>query len=702
MTSSVRQVVEADRPSVKIGKFWESPIGRSQAQKPPSLEANNPLAANRNKKTKLIGGSALGLGLGMLAFKDGLSEGFKKIGSLGRNISSIFAIPATFLIPLTMAYGEYEELKVKNPTEQSSSRLIEIVYPILSIAFAPMTAFEPLEKATQSKGHMVTTLVNMPHIIFTFLSYTGGRFLTLLKSVRLAFFNPPDEERYRLENERKLVSTLGDIGSDNAAVTPEAHQFMTGILTIKDLLTGNFSSVKERLSEAPITTLLGTFIGSIFWIPTFIGKSFDTIIRTLEMSDQLKNALSEKHPVYKYAEKAKNWWHSTSAKGGFTGNLLASGREFGKIMQAVASPLGMVSVVFPAFDHFKKGFNNEEALEVGGSVKAIDKALNIGAFLGHLYFTTLYGAFVRLPQAIVTSTFYGCNIINRFRGVLDKPNDPRYIDPRKIRDKIFNPNKGWAKALSDFAGGIIEKNTGKKFLYDDIYKVIAEQECYRPLRESLYKKVFESEYQYEVVDDNTKETKTVTKEAYKDPHQKLWGNILKTNKEDIMRGAEDRFKKYLKEASGYDDAKINDFFYRYRVYDKIKAELEKLIDGEISACLESKESKLGSKNFFDMIDHPVRHWKDLKEISKFRISLSQFVVSPLNVLDFVNIVEMGDKNLPYWLSNWLLQESSIRIGDFKAGNYGELVPVYLHAVQTCGKGMAHVRKVLGSIFGMAA
>lgn len=641
----------------------------------------------------------------------------------GRALSSIFAIPATFFIPLTTAYGEYEEYRVKNPTEQSSSRLLEIVYPILSIAFAPMTAFVPLEKATQSKGHMLSTLINIPHIVFTFFSYTGGRFLTLLKSLKLAFFNLSDDEKLRLENERKLVRTLGDIGSDNAAVTPEAHQFMTGWQTIKNLLTGNLSSVKENLSEAPVTTVLGTFIGSIFWIPTFIGKSFDTIIRTLEMSDQLKNAISENSSIYKFAKGAKEWWHTTAASKSPFGSILILGREFGKIMQAVASPMGMISVVFPVFDHFAHGFNNKEADEVGGAIKTIDRILNIGAFLSHLYFTTLYGLFVRLPQTVVTTTFYVCNTINRMRGVLDKPDDPRYLDPRKVRDAIFNPKKGWAKTVSDFAGDIIEKQTGRRFLYENIYKVLAEQECYRPLRETLYKEAFESEIQYKAIDPKTGAEVILTKQALKEPPAKLWAQILKENREKIIQGSRERFERYLKEAASFNEEQINQFFYEHKVndlspYGQIEKELKEIIDGEIKACSETnteslpdtsnngktpfKKPKLKSKDFFDMLFNPFKYWDDIKEVFKFRTALAQLVLSPLNVLDFVNIVEMGDRTYPYWLSNFLLQESSIRTGDYGAGNTGELMSVYSHAVQTCGKGMANIYKAGAKILGKAA
>ncbi|MBI2995725.1 MAG: hypothetical protein HYY52_03355 [Candidatus Melainabacteria bacterium] len=669
-------------------------------------------SCEKNKTTARL---AVGCGLGALAaigvfFKAGLDDGFKKVGSLGRTISSIFAIPATFLMPITTAYGEHEEYRVKNPTEQSSNRLIEIVYPFLSIAFAPMTAFEPLEKATQSKGHMLTTLINMPHILFTLLSYTGGRALTLVKSLQLASSNLSDEKRLRLENERKLVSTVGDIGSDNAAVTPQAHQFMTGLLTIIDLFKGDFSSIKERFFEAPVTTFLGTFMSSILWIPTFIGKSFDTSIRTLEMTDQLKNAIPEDSMVYKYAQKAKNWWHTTATNDSAIGKTLGLGREFGKIMQAVASPLGMIAVLFPSFDHFIHGFHNKETEDSISSVRSLDKILNVAAFAGHAYFTTLYGLFVRLPQTVTTVAFYGCNTINRLRGVLDKPDDLKYLDPRKVRDYLFNPNKGWAKKASDFARNLIEKNTGKKFLYNDIYKTIAEQECYRPLREDLYKKIFEST-EYEVIDEVSNQVVTKTKEAKKDPLPNEWGKILKDRKENIIKEAKVRFKKYLKEASRFNDSEVDGFFNQYKIYDKIQEELEKIIDAEIDVSLGNikeddnakfKKPKLESNDFFEMITNPIKYKNDIKEVFKFRNAIAQFVFSPLNILDFVNVIEMGDKNLPYYLSNWLLQESSIRIGDLKAGNIGELPAVFWHAVQTCGKGMATVTRPFEKFFSMAA
>src|SRR3989338_10029333 len=680
----------------------------SRTEKPLAQSGLSAQELNQSKTSTRIalGAVAAGAIACGIAFKDGAKQALNRIGNVGELISSLFAIPATLFIPLTTALGEYEGYKAKDPTEQSSNKLVEIVYPILSIAFAPMTAFGPLKKATQSTGHMITTLINMPHILFTLFSYTGGRAATLWKSINLASSKLSDGERFKFENERKLFRQLGDIGSDNAAVTPQGHQFMTGILNIVDFFKGDFTSIKNRFSEAPVTSFLCTFISSVCWIPTYIGKSFDTIIRTLESVESLKNAISEDSPIYKSAMKAKDWWHTNSASGSFLGNILKGGREFGKIVQAVASPLGMINVVWPAFDHFRHGFKNVEAGDTDSTIRFFDRVLNIGAFAGHCYFTILYGLFVRLPQTITTTTFYVCNAINRARGVLDKPNDPKYLDPRKYRDIIFNPNKGWAKSIYDFARSLIEKKTGKKFLYDDIYKVIARQECFTPLREALYKQIFESEITYEDTDKSTNQLVTRIKEKDQIVPSKLWGEILKDNRNTMISQARERLKKYLKEASLFNENQINDFFNRYHVYDRINAELEAIIDGEIKACetttdesvnpqLQSKifkKPKIKSNSFQEMILHPIKYWDDIKEVFKFRTFFAQFVVSPLNVLDFVNIVEMGDKNLPYHLSDWLVKESSIRIGDYGAGNIGEMMPVYLHAVQSCGKGMSHIYK----------
>lgn len=679
-------------------------LGRKEGES--ALSKDNPnnkldlAKENTSRKNVAIGlGLAGAAGLG-LALKGGVTEGFQKIATIGRKISSFFGLGVVFLYPLATLFGEYEEKKGKNESDASGSKIMEITNPLLSLAFAPMTAFEPLEKATQSTGHMIAGLINMPHLIFTFFSYTGGRFMTLVKSLQINFSsNQSEEKRDRLEKERTLLSTLGNIGSDNAAITPQAHQFATGINTWGSLLTGNIDSVKETFSEAPVTTFLGTFISTFTWIPSLIGKTFDTSIRTLEMTDQLKNVFSEDSKIYQLANNGKEWWHKTSQKDSFFGNMLSMGRSIGKFTQATMSPLGMVSVVFPAWDHFfKNGFNNPNAREAGGLIAGFDKILNIGAFAGHCYFTLLYGLFIRLPQTVVTSSFYICHGLNKMRGISDKPNDSRYLDPAKFRDKLFNPTKGWAKSLSDFAQKRMEKLTGKSTMFDNLYKVLAEQECYRPLRETLYQEYFQKSFKYKDID--TGEEKE--KDSMKEPPPKVWNTILIKNKQQIITNARENFKKYLRESVHMDENAINEFFYKTDIYKKIESELEKIIDNEIKATSgvqnhDSEEHKspsgyqkpkLKSKSFFDMLKNPIKYASDLKEVCSFKHSISQFVLSPLNILDFVNVVDLGNKDYSYTINKFLLEESSIRNGDFVAGVVGELPTVLMHDVQTAGDSVA--------------
>ena len=677
-----------------------------QGKREPALSKDNPnnqlelAKENASRKNVAIGLGLAGVaGLG-LALKDGVTEGFHKIATVGRKISSFFGLGVVFLYPLATLFGEYEESKGSGESDAGGSKIMEITNPLLSLAFAPMTAFEPLEKATQSTGHMIAGLINMPHLIFTFFSYTGGRFMTLVKSMQMNFSsNLSEEKKDRLEKERSLLRTLGDIGSDNAAITPQAHQFATGINTWGSLLTGNIDSVKETFSEAPVTTFLGTFISTFTWIPSLIGKTFDTSIRTLEMTDQLKNVFSEDSRIYKMAKGGKDWWHKTSLDDSFFGGLLSTGRSIGKFTQATMSPLGMVSVVFPAWDHFfKNGFNNPNAREAGGLVAAFDRMLNIGAFAGHCYFTLLYGLFIRLPQTVVTSSFYICHTLNKMRGVGDKPNDSRYLDPAKFRDKLFNPTKGWAKSLSGFAQKHMENLTGKSTMFDNLYKVLAEQECYRPLREQLYNDNLITSLDYRDIETGEMRTKGSKKE----PPKEVWHAILIREKAKIITDAKTRFETYLRESVHMNENAINELLYKTDIYKKVESELIKIIDNEIKAAsgVQSNDSeehtstngyqkpKLKSKSFFEMLKHPVKYASDLKEVCGFKHSISQFVLSPLNILDFVNVVELGNKDYSYTINKFLLEESSIRNGDFVAGVVGELPTVLMHDVQTAGDSVA--------------
>ena len=91
-----------------------------------------------------------------------------------------------------------------------------------------------------------------------------------------------------------------------------------------------------------------------------------------------------------------------------------------------------------------------------------------------------------------------------------------------------------------------------------------------------------------------------------------------------------------------------------------------------------------------MLLHPIKYWGDVKEVFKFKTALAQFVFSPCNILDFVNIIDLGNKDFSHQINKFLLEESSIRNGDFVAGVVGEIPTVALHDLQTAMDGVATV------------
>ena len=135
------------------------------------------------KSTKIATGVGLAglVGLG-IAFKDGLKSGFERISDISNAISNIFTVPFSFLFPFATLNNEFTNIK-KGTMTGDDSLLNRMVYTAASLGFAPNTWGEPLKMGTRSKAHMISTLLNLPHMLFTFLSYTGGRFMACFKAV---------------------------------------------------------------------------------------------------------------------------------------------------------------------------------------------------------------------------------------------------------------------------------------------------------------------------------------------------------------------------------------------------------------------------------------------------------------------------------------------------------------------------------------
>ncbi len=536
--------------------------------------------ANESAKSAKI---AVGVGAGVIvglgiALRNGLTESFHTIASVSRKICGLVAIPVAVFYPLVLLMNEFNFLKGKNKSNDEN-KLAKFINPAVSISFATETFCDPLEKATQSPLHMATSLINLPHLVFVLLSYTGGRFMTLLKTVQLVF-NPPKEKKLRLEQDADAFHLIGNMGSEHAGIAPLPHLFSTGCQNIASIFTGDFSTLFEKFTKNPISTIL-TFPSIISFIPDFIGKALDTSIRTAEASEQIQNAFGDEKnsKIIRELKRFKNFWHSNCTKDTFLGKFLKYGREIAKIDKLVLAPSSMIAVVCPMLDKvFRLEIFNKEAQEKGGIAKLADTILSPISFFGHLYFTTLYGLTVRAPQIMVSSIFYGTNLVNYLRGA--KLGSANYLEADNVRNKIFN--RGIFKWISDKASNgldsiesqlhpddpklikdrtftrikvedgkqCIDSATGKPIeetitvqgkgrsrFIQSYAEIMAEQEAYIPAREEFYKE----------------EKVKHMKETGKSLTDKQWGDKLEEKKNHIIELAKEKFILYLKVSEQFTD-----------------------------------------------------------------------------------------------------------------------------------------------------
>ena len=468
-----------------------------------------------------------------------------------------------------------------------------------------------------------------------------------------------------------------------------ASQCATGLQTLKDIVTGNFGSAWDRFKKEPVTVALGTAFNWWAWPFEYVAKFLDTTIRATENVEQFENAFPTNSRFIKLLKNSRNWWHSTAKENSPLGKFLKYGRELSKIEALLLPPIGMVSVVWPTMNKFLRGeFWNKEAQGIdgvfGGLIGLADKVFNTVAFFSHVFYTGAYGLFVRLPQTISTATFYACHAINKLTG--------RKLEPNDIRKKIFEG--GIIQRISDWAakkldegelevhkdapilindvkdkdGNIIKKGTGRCRHIRNFIEILAE-ETYKPLRENYYGFVV-------AASDNKK------------PSDLEWGKALKGVKSNILTESEAKLTQYLSNSAQLDKAQIEEF--KERGYLKtIKEEIEHLIDNEIKESINPKitpeaEQKIKSKSIFELLRNP----KDLKEVLRGKMFHATNSILPLWVSGFVNALDMGEKDEPYWLRNLKATTTGINELDIVQACNRELMPVVAYAFQSAGKGMA--------------
>lgn len=668
-------------------KTKDTPIDVERAKRIKEHNDEQRFKARRFNFLLATGATVFALGT---AFKDGVTEGFGRIGKVSSDISNMIAVPFSLLFPFVLLKNEHEYL-TKGNKGGDESILNRMVYTAASLSFAPVTFSEPLLMATRSKGHLLATLINSPHIVYSFLTYTGGRTLSCIKSLE-RYFNKDERKKYRLDQEFEALYKLGNLGSAQCSVIPMSGQCMLGLETIKDIFTGNTSEALQRFKHEPISVGLGTLFNSWMFPFEWASKILDTTIRTAEGVDHFKNAFGkdpDNNPIIIFLQKLRDGWHkkSNDKKSSF-GRFLHIGREFSKVEALLMPPIGMVSVVTPAFNKFLRGdFFNKGAQDIGGAVGLLDKVYSFGAFFSHIFFTGIYAFSVRLPQTVTTATFYGAKIANWAKG-------KDVYDPIDIREKIFN--RPWINKLTKWAEKRMNKidqdlhgtdavkanNEGEKICKHirTFAQVMAQEVCWDPIKERYYG--------------------LEVKDGIK-PKDSEWKAKLEQLKADgsFLKAAERELIHYLKTSQQLDDTKI-EYFKNGKGkqdWDEILKIVSQKLDSEIENCsLEKTNRGTATQNkpsLINKVEIPKNPWslltnpKALFEVAKLRTFHATNSFLPLWVKGFTNVVDYGRRDEDWWYRNFKAQETGIREGDVAQACNREFMTVVAFAFQSMGKGL---------------
>lgn len=660
----------------------------SDGEKQPSTSIEAQKRQEKITNAKILGSAGIAATVLGIAFKDGLKAGFLKIGHFSQAISHIISVPFSFLFPWITLKNEHSSLSTGAKTDDENI-LNRMVYTAASLGFMPITFSQPLLAATRSPAQMVTALMNIPHILFTLFSYTGGRALGCWAVIKRALnkaLNKDTTQDYSLEQEFNSLYSLGNLGSSQTGVIPLSEQFNLGWGTIKDVVTGDFSSAKERFKAAPISTFLGVTFNWWTFPLDWASKFFDTTLRCAENIEQYQNAL----PGGKDARIVKGlkwlrqaWQNKTKNQEDFLGKVLYWGREASKIESLLIPPIGMASVVLPTFNKFLRGeLFNKEAQEIGGFTGFFDKVFSLTAFFGHIYHTGLYALTIRLPQTITTSAFYITNLINHMRG--KEHGDEGFIEPTQIRDKIFN--RPWINKISEWAerklnkietdlykdeAKLITPETKESKYIRNFIRVMGRDVCYKPVRERHYA-------------DEVKKRNGVK------PTDEEWAKYLENNKGIILEHCEPVLKQYLQDSPQFTDEQIK-YMKDTPDWDLILKRAKRLIEKEVEEIKRKSDDKLNTingveipKSFWALFTKPRALWEILRART-FHVTNS---ILPFFIRGFVNVVDFGRPGEKFWYRNFKAQETGIREGNYMQATDREFMPVVWHAFQNAGKGMA--------------
>ena len=705
---------------------------------------------------------ATGIGLATtvalgVAMKDGITEGFTRVGTFTNRISNLIAVPFSFLFPLLLL--DNERASLRGESKGKDDLFSRMTYTMASLVFTPLSFGDQLLAATKSKGHMIATLLNLHNTLYCLFSYTGGRLLGFITALKMKF-NKDETRKFRLEQEFEAFYTLGNLGSSQVSVIPLAAQFVTGWQNIFDVFKGDFGSAFQRIKDEPVSALMGTFCSSIIWPFEWFSKLFDTTCRTAETVDSIENAFNkpEDSMVIKGLRNLKNGFHNkVQDKNSGFGRFLKTGRKISMNLATYLPPLGMMSTVWAVGNNYLKGkVYNKEAQEIGGLTGLVDKVFSTAGLLGHIIYTLPYGLVVRLPQTATHAMFYLTQGMNKITG--------KDADPHEIRKKMFewgpfksisnwaakkldglelelHPDnlvlindlrlnkslkKAWIsgkeislskdqleeleeyisknkdKCSTDKDGNLLIKGEGRNRNIRTRAEVIVQEIC-NVAKEKLYKQKVN-----ETFDDEGLKRK---KEVGEKPSDKEWGKILGKEKVDLEKSAETMLREYLAKTEMLEPDQIEKYISKYyhgnglvnhdrfgRERKTVKEEFVKALDSEIDKCLHpvaKKESKIKSKNLLELFTKPQELWEILK-LKTFHLT-NTFLMFWVN--GFVNSPDFGEKNDEKWESDLNTRLYAIKELDIQQACNRELMPVASYGLQSMIDGWLLARSIPGAIRG---
>ena len=703
-----------------------SAAGRTLSDTPVDQPAAKPICfkeANANARTAKI---ATGVGLATtlvlgIALKDGINEGFKRIGTFANRISNLIAVPFAFLFPVLLL--DNERAALRGESKGKDDIFSRMTYTMASLVFTPLTFGDQLITATKSKGHMAATLLNLHNTLYCLLTYTGGRLLGFISSLKMKFSKDDPARKYRAEQEFEAFYTLGNLGSAQASIIPMAGQFVTGWSNIIDIFKGDFGSVKERFKDEPVSALMGTMFNAFLWPFEWFSKLFDTTCRTAETVENFENAFKKQQdsPIPRALRSVRDWFHNKvqNPSSGF-GSFLKTGRKISMNLATYIPPIGMMSVVLPTMNRYFKGeIWNKEAQEIGGLTGLVDKVFSTAGFLGHVIYTLPYALVVRLPQTATHAMFYGTRLMNNKFGTK--------LDPHEIRDKMFN--WGPFKAISNWASkkldklelelhpddpvlindtkdkdGNIIKGKGKNRNIRTLPEVIVQEIC-MVAKERLYKELINTE-----MDDAG--LKTGKKGIGEKPSNTKWAEKLKEKRDNgtLLKEAEQILREHLAKSEMLEQDQINEYISKYfygnslnmvdrfgRERTTIKDQFNKSLNSEIENLTSApkKEQKIKSENLFQLLTNPKELWEMLK-LKTFHLTNS-FLMFWVN--GFVNSSDFGDKTDKDWETDLNVRMFAIRELDTQQACNRELMPVVNFGFQSMIDGWLLARSVPGALFG---